>query len=65
MQHFYGDEKYNNKFVEEVYIADTCESGHDLTRFIEEELFVSVFKRTIDLDKEIVKMAIQEATYAV
>lgn len=65
LQQFYGDEKYNNKFVEEVYIADTCESGHDLTRFIEEELFVTVFKRTIDLEKEIVNMAVQEAKYAV
>ena len=61
LQQFYSDDKYNNQFVEEVYLADACETGQDLTRFIEEELFVSVYKRTIDLDKEIVKMAIKEA----
>ncbi len=65
LQDFYGDDKYNNKFVEEIYIADSCESGPDLTRFIEEELFVSVYKRSLDLDKEIVKMAIREAKSAV
>ena len=65
LQHFYGDEKYDNKFVEEVYIADACETGQDLTRFIEEELFVSVYKRTIDLDKEVVKMAVKEAKYEI
>jgi len=65
LQQFYGDDKYNNKFVEEVYIADACETGPDLTRFIEEELFVSVYKRTIDLDKEMVKMAINEAHNAI
>ncbi len=65
LQHFYADEKYNNKFVEEIYIADAAGSGPDLSRFIEEELFVSVFKRTIDLDKEIVAMAVREASHAI
>ncbi len=65
LQQFYNDAKYNNQFVEEVYLADACESGQDLTRFIEEELFVSVYKRSIDLDKEIVSMAIKEAKYEI
>lgn len=65
LQHFYNDEKYDNQFVEEAYIADACETGPDLTRFIEEELFVTAYKRTIDLEKEIVKMAISEAAYAI
>ncbi|MDF1881951.1 hypothetical protein JHD50_11695 [Sulfurimonas sp. MAG313] len=57
--------KYNNKFVEETYIADACASGLDLVKFLEEELFVSVYKRTIDLEKELIKMAVKEAQYAV
>lgn len=65
LQQFYNDEKYNNQFVEETYIADACESGPDLIKFLEEELFVSAYKRSIDLDKELVKMAISEAKYAV
>ena len=65
LQHFYNDDKYDNQFVEEAYIADACETGQDLTRFIEEELFVTVYKRNIELEKEIVKMAISEAKYAI
>jgi len=65
LQQFYNDEKYDNQFVEETYIADACESGPDLIKFIEEELFVTAFKRSIDLDKELAKMAIQEAKYAI
>lgn len=61
LNQFYGDDKYNSQFVEDVYIANTGESGHDLVQFLEEELFVSVYKRTVDIEKEIVKMAIKEA----
>jgi hypothetical protein len=65
LQHFYNDDKYDNQFVEEAYIADACETGQDLTRFIEEELFVTVYKRHIELEKEIVKMAVSEAKHAI
>jgi len=65
LQQFYNDPKYNNQFVEETYIADACESGPDLIRFLEEELFVTAFKRSIDLEKELVAMAIKEAKSAV
>ncbi|PHR56338.1 MAG: hypothetical protein COA44_08250 [Arcobacter sp.] len=65
LQQFYNDDKYNNQFVEETYIADACESGPDLIKFLEEELFVSAYKRSIDLEKELVKMAIQEVKYAI
>jgi len=65
LHHFYNDDKYDNQFVEDTYIADACETGQDLTRFLEEELFVSVYKRNIDLEKEIVNIAISEAKYAI
>ncbi len=65
LHQFYNDDKYNNQFVEETYIADACDIGQDLTGFLEEELFVSVFKRTIDLEKEMVNIAIIEAQYAI
>ncbi len=65
LHHFYNDAKYDNQFVEETYIADACDTGHDLTRFLEEELFVSVFKRSIELEKEIVNIAVSEAKYAI
>jgi len=65
LQQFYSDDKYNNQFVEEIYIADACESGPDLIRFLEEELFVTAYKRSVDLEKELVSMAMKEANYAV
>lgn len=65
MHEFYNDDKYDNQFVEEVYIADACDVGQDLTRFIEEELFVTVHKRSIKLDKEVVNMAAEEMLYAI
>ena len=65
MHEFYNDDKYNNQFIEEVYIADACEVGQDLTRFLEEELFVSVYKRGIELEKEIVSMAAEEVFHAI
>ena len=51
--------------LNEAVEADACESGPDLIKFLEEELFVSAYKRSIDLDKELVKMAISEAEYAI
>jgi hypothetical protein len=60
LNEFYSDEKYNNQFVEEIYIASAEESSQDLVKFLEEELFVSVYKRTIELEKELVEMAIRE-----
>jgi len=65
LQQFYNDDKYNNQFVEETYIADACESGPDLIRFLEEELFVTAYKRSVDLEKELVAMAIKEAKHAI
>lgn len=64
LHQFYSDAKYNNQFVEDIYIADTGVTGHDLAHFLEEELFISVFKRSIDLNKEVLKMAVEEAKYA-
>jgi len=37
LQQFYNDDKYNNQFVEETYIADACESGPELAKMAIEE----------------------------
>ncbi len=65
LHQFYNDEKYNNQFIEDIYIADACKTGHDLERFLEEELFASVYKRSIEMNKELIKMAIAEAKHAI
>jgi hypothetical protein len=65
LHQFYNDEKYSSQFIEDIYIADACKTGHDLERFLEEELFASVFKRSIDMNKELIKMAVAEAKHAI
>ena len=57
---FYQDEKYNSKFIENIYIADAIESTHDLKHYLEEEMFLSVYVRRIDLCAEICELAKME-----
>jgi hypothetical protein len=54
---FYKDEKYTSQFVEKVYIADSIGLSGDFKRYLEEEMFLSVFVRKIDLCAEVCEMA--------
>jgi len=54
---FYKDSKYESKFVETIYIADSVGVTSDLKRYLEEEMFLSVYVRRIDLGAEICEMA--------
>lgn len=54
---FYKDYKYDSKFVENVYIADAIGVSGDLKRYLEEEMFLSVFARHLDLGAELCEMA--------
>ncbi len=57
---FYGSEHCNNRFVEMAYIADAYGSGNDLKKFLEEELFLHVIIRKIDLGEEVISLALSE-----
>lgn len=57
---FYGEEKCDNRFVETVYIADAYGSGEELKRYLEEELFLNVHIRHIDVADEVIALAISE-----
>ncbi|SFV75584.1 hypothetical protein MNB_SM-3-999 [hydrothermal vent metagenome] len=57
---FYADEKYESDFVEKVYIADSLGVSRDLKRYLEEELFLSVYIRTINITLEVCKIAKME-----
>jgi len=50
---FYEDEKYNSKFVESIYIADSINVSGDLKSYLEEEMFLNVYIRQIELGSEI------------
>ncbi|MDD5371862.1 MAG: hypothetical protein PHO62_00365 [Sulfurimonas sp.] len=58
---FYKDSKYDGKFVETIYIADGIGVSPDLKSYLEEEMFLSVYVRKIDLCISLCDMAKAEA----
>ncbi|WP_321777589.1 hypothetical protein [Sulfurimonas sp.] len=54
---FYKDERYKSEFVQDIYIADGVGVSGDLKRYLEEEMFLNVFVRHLDLCSEISELA--------
>nr|WP_321267910.1 hypothetical protein [uncultured Sulfurimonas sp.] len=54
---FYKDLRFESKFIESVYVADAIGASGDLKKYLEEEMFLSVFVRHIDLGAEICSLA--------
>ncbi|MCW8895799.1 MAG: hypothetical protein OQK48_04265 [Sulfurimonas sp.] len=54
---FYKDEKYESKFIETVYIADAVGVSKDLKGYLEEEMFLNVYIRKINLSSELSELA--------
>jgi hypothetical protein len=57
INHFYKDDKYDSEFLENIYIADFVGVSSDLKRYLEEEMFLSVYIRHIDLAVEVCELA--------
>lgn len=57
LTHFYGGEHCRNRFVETVHVADAYGSGTELKRYLEEELFLNVLIRHIDIADEVISLA--------
>jgi hypothetical protein len=57
---FYSAERCRNRFVETVYIADGYGSGSELKRYLEEELFLNVLIRHIDVADEVIALSMLE-----
>lgn len=53
IDNFYKDERYDSEFIESVYIADSVGVSKDLKTYLEEEMFLSVYVRNIDLVHEL------------
>ncbi len=49
LQRFYASSHCHNRFVETVCIADTSTGGDELKRYLEEELFLNVLIRKVDV----------------
>ncbi len=60
LQQFYSTEECRDRFVETVCIADSQGNSEELKRYLEEELFLNVLVRKIDLLETINTLAIQE-----
>jgi len=57
---FYKDEKYESKFIENMYIADCVGLSGDLKKYLEEEMFLNVYIRHAEMDGEICDLAKKE-----
>lgn len=57
---FYKDEKYESKFIENMYIADSVGISSDLKKYLEEEMFLNVYIRRAEMDVEICDLAKKE-----
>ena len=60
LNNFYQDDKYDSKFIETVYIADGVGVSSDLKKYLEEELFLSVYVRQLDIAMELCELAKNE-----
>lgn len=60
IQHFYEDSKYENQFLENIYIADAVGVTSELKRYFEEELFMSVYIRQIMISAELAELTVAE-----
>ena len=54
---FYMDDIFKSDFVQKVYIADAVGMSNELKKFLEEEMYLNVFIRKIDLGVELCEAA--------
>lgn len=57
---FYGGGHCHHRFIETVYVADAYGSGTDLKYYLEEELFLNVLIRKIDIAEEVLALSVME-----
>jgi hypothetical protein len=57
---YYKSEKYDSQFIENVYIADAVGISQELKRYLEEEMFLNVYVRNIDLCAEVTEITKME-----
>lgn len=62
IDHYYKNSKYESRFIENVYIADGVGASSDLKTYLEEEMFLNVYIRHIDLGVELCELAKMELT---
>jgi len=54
---FYKDDRFSSDFIQQIYIADSIGINSELKKFLEEEMFLNVVIRKIDLPMEVCELA--------
>lgn len=57
---YYSDNKYDSQFIENVYIADSISVSSDLKRYLEEDMFLNVYIRRLDMNSEMLELVKME-----
>ena len=57
---FYKDTRFESRFIEDVYVADSIGVTNDFKKYLEEEMFFNVYIRQIDLALEVCELAKRE-----
>ena len=57
---FYKSSKYESEFIESMYVADSVGVSSDLKKYFEEEMFLNVYIRHVDLGMELCEVAKME-----
>lgn len=65
LHEFYEDDLYESDFIQSVYVADSVGLSNDFKRYLEEELFLSVYMRQCDLMMELCEIAKREVRQSV
>jgi len=57
---YYNDRHFESQFIENIYIADGVGVSTDLKRYLEEEMFLNVYIRHLDISMELCSLAKEE-----
>lgn len=60
LKNYYSNEKYNSNFVENIYIADSVKLSSDFKRYLQDELFLNVFIRSVEIEFELTAITKEE-----
>ncbi len=60
INNFYKNEKFESEFIQNVYMADAVGVSADLKRYLEDEMFMDVYTRRLDLASSMCELAKME-----
>ena len=57
---YYKDERYESRFIENIYIADSVSVSSDFKKYLEEEMFLNVYIRHVEIEAELCELTKEE-----